>query len=91
MVFQIGKYKYFDVEDVINEDPDYCIWFINNVSGNEFVKSKIKESLYGLEFSESSDISKFESEILIALQKNGREENEAKTILNMFKKKILKS
>ncbi len=35
-IFQFGKKKYETVAEVYESDPDYLIWFRDNVNGYEF-------------------------------------------------------
>lgn len=46
MYFSIGKYKGRIVQDVIDEDIDYCKWFAGNVIGRDFDTLKIIDYIY---------------------------------------------
>lgn len=93
MVFTIGKYKGWEIKDVIKENPDYCIWFLENISGNDYFKNCLLNLLKKTvenDFIENNDFTKIESEIILALQKNGRSEFEAKSILSIYQKQLKK-
>ena len=71
MTIPFGKYEDWEIEDLFYENPDYLDWFLNNVTGYRYLKDEIRGFLYPIEKNKS----KIESEIILALEKNGRTKN----------------
>lgn len=46
LYFTFGKYKGRIVQDIVNEDRNYCSWFSNNVVGRDFNTLKILDFLH---------------------------------------------
>lgn len=88
----LGKYKGYDCKEIIEIDPSYVEWFVENVEGNHIIKNYFISLIYEFNKNEIENIpiSKLENEIKTALIKNGRSESEADSFISIFKKQILK-
>jgi len=96
MIMPLGKYKGMNCKEILEIDPNYVEWFINNVEGNTIIRGyfiellKVKFNNQKQKAEENIPISKLENEIKFALIKNGRTESEADSFISIFKKQILK-
>ena len=46
LYFEFGKYKNRIVQDIVNEDPEYCKWFVNSIRGEDLNTLKICNYLF---------------------------------------------
>ena len=46
LYFSFGKYKGRIVQDILQQDRDYCDWFLDNIRGTDFNTLKILDYLY---------------------------------------------
>jgi len=90
MNFKFGKYKGVSVEDVYKDgDTDYLEWFLENITGNIDIKIEIESFIFSQK--QDTKLVSMESEILQGLISRGRSESEAKTLLTIYNKKVLKN